>query len=158
MAKKAKAVKVWAPPVAFYFKLEFSKASEIFEMAFSEVSGLSETVEVEEVEEGGEPGFKHKLPLRRKHNNLVCKRSLYPLKESPLSRWVRNVLEGDFSKPIEPANVFISILNEKGDKVAGWHLTNLYPVKWELSTLDSKKNELAIETIEFVYNTILRKI
>lgn len=129
----------WNPPVSFYFKIEFSKASGVFDMAFKEISGLSESMEVEEVEEGGESRFKHQLPKRRKHGNLVCKRALYSLKESPLARWVRDVLEGDFTKPIETASAFVSLLDHKGDKIAGWYLTNLYPVKWELEKFDSKK-------------------
>jgi len=148
----------WTPPVAFYFKIEFSKSSGVFDMAFQEISGLSAEMEVEEIEEGGESRFKHQLPKRRKHGNLVCKRALVPLKDSPLGRWARDTIDGDFSNPIETANAFISLLDAKGNKVAGWFLSNLYPIKWQVSAFDSKKNDLAIETIEFAFNTIERKL
>jgi len=151
-------MKDWIPPVSFYFKIEFSKSSGIFDMAFQEISGLSESMEFDEVEEGGESRFKHQLPKHRKHGNLVCKRGLVPLKDSPLGRWVRDTIEGDFSNPIETASAFVSLMDAKGDKIAGWFLSNVYPVKWELTALDSKKNDLAIETIEFVFNTIERKL
>ncbi len=148
----------WNPPVAFYFLVEFSKKSEIFDIEFEEVSGLSVEVETKEVEEGGEIRFRHRVPVRQKHGNLVCKRSLTPLKDSALSKWVKGILETDYAKKIEPADMFISLLNEKGNKLCGWSLTNVYPVKWTIGPFNSRKNELAIETIEFAYNTIERKL
>ncbi len=144
---------VWALP-AFYFKVEIEGIDEI---AFKEVSGLAVELETEEVEEGGETRFQHRVPVRKKHGNLVCRRGLYPLKESALSKWVSDILEGDFSKKIEPKNVFVSLLNAEGDKLCGWFLTNVFPVKWSIEPFNPPKNELTIETIEFAYNTIERK-
>lgn len=158
MAKKQEQPKPWSPPVAFYFLVEFAKKSEIFDMAFMEVSGLSVEMETEEVEEGGESRFKYRIPIRQKHGNLVCKRALYPLKDSPLAKWVKTVMDGDFSQKIQVSNVFISLLDGEGKKISGWFLTGVYPLKWDLAPFDAKKNDLAIETIEFVYNTIERKL
>lgn len=148
----------WNPPVAFYFKVEFSKKSGIFDMEFEEVSGLSVEIETEEVEEGGETRYKHRVPVRQKHGNLICKRALHTLKESELTDWLKGILETDYTKKIEPVDVFISLLNEKGMKICGWFLTNVYPVKWNIGPFNSRKNELAVETIEFAYNTIERKM
>ena len=146
----------WAPAVSFYFKIEFSLTMGMADLAFQEISGLSVSMQVEEVEEGGESRFKHQLPKRRSHSNLVCKRALSPLLESPLSIWIKTIMEGDFTLPIVPVEAMVSLLNADGDKVASWYLSNVYPVKWELSAMESKKNELVIETIEFAYNTLTR--
>jgi len=146
----------WSPPVAFYFKIEFSLTLGMSDLAFQEISGLYIEMEVEEVEEGGESRFKHQLPKRRKHGNLICKRALSPLMESPLSIWIKSILEGDFTLPIIPVEAMVSLLDADGNKLSSWYLSNLYPVKWQLSAMESKKNELAIETIEFAYNTITR--
>ena len=150
--------KTWNPPVSFYFLVEFSKKSGISDVAFMEISGLSVEMETEEVEEGGESRYKHRVPVRQKHGNLVCKRALYPLKDSSLAKWVKKIIDGDFSQKIETADVFISLLNHEGEKMCGWFLTGLYPLKWDVTPFSSQKNELAIETIEFVYNTIERKL
>lgn len=148
----------WAPPVSFYFNIEFDLSSDVFDLAFQEVSGLSISIEVEEVEEGGESRFKHQLLKRSKHGNLICKRALVPLGESQVGRWIRDTIEGDFGVPIVTSNATVSLLNEDGNKVSSWLLTNLYPIKWQLSAMDSIKNVLAIETIEFAYNAIERKL
>ncbi len=148
----------WYPLAAFYFQIEFSNKSEIYDMEFQEVSGLSVEFETEEVEEGGETRFKHRVLTRQKHGNLVCKRALRPLKESALAEWLNGILESDFSQKIEPVDAFVSLLNAEGKKLCGWSLTNLYPVKWDIGLFNSQKNEPAIETIEFAYNTINRKL
>lgn len=150
--------KAWAPPVAFYFNLEFSKESGFEDQAFMEVSGLTVSIETEELEEGGESSFKHRLPKKSTHGNLICKRALSPLKDSKLSTWINGIVNGNYTPQINPCNVFISLLNGEGQKVCGWFLTGLYPLKWDIGAFNSQKNELAVETIEFSYNTIERKI
>lgn len=148
----------WRPIAGFFFLVEFGRNKAEFDMAFSEVSGLSVEIETEELEEGGESRFKHRLPKRRVHGNFVCKRALQPLKDSELSKWVHSTLEGDFGQPIKTTNAFVSLLDEKRNKVSGWSVINVYPVKWSLAPFDSARNELAIETIEFACHAIERKL
>jgi len=54
---------------------------------FNRVSGLSVNLEPEEIAEGGENRFKHKLPIRTKYANLVLKRGL--LIDSGVIEWCR---------------------------------------------------------------------
>lgn len=149
---------LWPPSVAFYFKVEFTISSDQPDIAFKEVSGLSSELETEEVKEGGENRFRHRLPVRGKHPNLVCKRALVPLKQSTLSQWIKKSVENDFDEQFKTSSVFISLMDANGTKMAGWYLTNAFPVKWEISSFNAQKNELVIETLEFVYNTIERKM
>lgn len=147
----------WAPPVAFYFKVEFFGGDPIPDTSFSEVSGITTELETEPLKEGGENSFVHQLPLRLKQGRLVLKRALEPL-ENELEKWVRNNLEAGFAKGFQPLNISIILINSKGEPLAQWMCDNVYPVKWEISTLDALKNELVIETLELNYNTITRGI
>jgi T4-like virus tail tube protein gp19. len=37
-----------------------------------------------------------------------------------------------------------------------WSVLNAYPVKWDISALNSQKNELVIETLEMAYTNLIR--
>lgn len=62
------------PPLGFHFKIEFGNQKD--EYQFQSVSGLNVDLETEEIAEGGENRFKHKLPLRARYPNLVLKRGI----------------------------------------------------------------------------------
>lgn len=145
----------WSPPVAFYFDVAFQEDSGIPAVAFQEVSGLNMEMEVEALKEGGENQFKYQLPTGVKHGNVVFKRALLPL-DHALETWVVNTLEGGFSKLIQPYGVVISLIDAGGWPVRAWSLSNAYPLKWEVSSFESRKNELVIETLELSYSEINR--
>ena len=127
------------PPVAFYFNVTFEG---LIETSFQEVSGLQLEMETETIKEGGENSFSYQVPTRRKHGTLVLKRSLMPLPHV-LETYVVKVLENNGSAQIVPVNLTISLLNA-------------YPVKWDISALNSQKNELVIETLEMAYTNLIR--
>ena len=61
-------------PVGFHFKVEFTGIETTQnDHQFQSVSGLSIDLETEEIAEGGENRFKHKIPVRTKFPNLVLK-------------------------------------------------------------------------------------
>jgi len=138
------------PPTAFYFKLSFEDAPDK-DTSFQEVSGIGSEIDVQEVVEGGENRFVHRLPKGVKHPLLSLKRGIAEF-DSPLVKWCKAVLEGDFVKPIEPREVKVYLLDENHDPLRGWSFANAYPVKWEIDSFNSTKNEVAIETIDLSYN------
>lgn len=144
----------FAPPVAFYFKVHFIGIKTVIDMAFMEVSGLTMEMDMEEIEEGG--GMKRKIPVRMKHGNLVCKRPMKPIALSGLSIWTASSIKSDFSVPIKLCEAMVTLLDAQGGPLCVWSLTGVYPVKWDIASFDSKKNEVAIESIEFAYNMINR--
>ena len=132
------------PPVAFYFNVTFEG---LIETSFQEVSGLQLEMETETIKEGGENSFSYQVPTRRKHGNLVLKRSLMPLPHV-LETYVVKVLENNGSAQIVPVNLTISLLDAGHFPLNNWSVLNAYPVKWDISALNSQKNELVIETLE----------
>jgi phage tail-like protein len=143
------------PPVAFYFKVSFPGSSEINDTSFKEVSGISIEIETEAIEEGGENRFVHQLPKRAKHGNLVLKRGL-TTSSSELFKWVKENIEGDYSALFTTKSIQIDLLGANGDSLNSWICANAYPVKWEIDSFDSTKNDVVIETIEFAYTTLNR--
>ena len=144
------------PPVAFYFSVSFPGSADINDTSFKEVSGISTEMDLESVEEGGENRFTHQLPKRLKHGNLVVKRGVAKT-SSKLVQWVKQTLESDFSVLFDTKLIQINLLNSSGEHLHTWLFDNAFPVKWEVQGFDSEKNEIAIETIEFAYNSLKRK-
>lgn len=141
------------PPVGFYFRVDLTgvnpSSSEI-QSSFQEVGGLSSEFEIESVTEGGENRFAHRLPGKAKYPNLVLKRGL--LKENGrFAKWCLNTMQLGQADPIEPKNVAVSLLNEKGVPSMSWLFYNAWPVKMQLSDLITSEDMLAVETIELSY-------
>ena len=144
------------PPPAFYFKAEFGlDGVQNNNSSFQEVSGLSSESDVIEYREGGENRYVHKLPGSTKFSNLVLKRGI--ISDPKIMEWIKNVFFNDFSEPIKPTDITITLLNAENKPAMRWKLSNAWPVKIEVGTFNSNSNELAIESIEFAYSTITRE-
>lgn len=144
-------------PVAFHFSVALSGSSSAVDAAFQEVSGLEKEIDLETVVEGGENRFVHKLPRPVRQANLTLKRGLTD-ESSDLVAWCRETIDGDFSKPVKPRDLVVSLLDEAGDPVASWGIGNAYPVRWSVGAFDAMKNAIAVETVELAYLTLKRKL
>lgn len=145
-----------ALPAAFYFTVSVNSSSSGPDSSFQEVSGIELTMEVDELREGGENRFVHQLPTGVKQKHLTLKRGVAP-ESSPLVGWCKSTLEEGLSVAIELATVEVKLLDEKANPLRGWSFTNAYPVRWEIDAFNSTKNEVALETIELAYQTVVRK-
>ena len=139
------------PLPAFYFKVVFAATGGHSDTSFQEVSGISLEMETEDLIEGGENRFVHRLPKSIKYPKLVLKRGIAEM-DSPLVKWCREVLEGAFIEKLKPMTVKVSLMNEAGKPVRAWSFVNAFPVSWEVEGFNSTKNEVAIEKIELSYN------
>lgn len=103
-------------------------------------------VEVIEYREGGDSttGVR-KLPGRAKYNNLVLKRGLTSSQD--LWNWVKNVLGGVADR----RTVTVTLLDDGRQPVVKWSFLNAWPCKYEISSLQGKGNEVAIETLEIAH-------
>ncbi len=142
---------MWDLPVAFYFQVTVDTE----DVAFKEVSGLGTEMELETVNEGGLNTYQHHLPKQIKHGNLVLKRAQLPL-ESAFVTWIKEILEGDFSGSVKTKNIIVKLLNAGNAPVYTWTCEKAFPVKWETDSLDSEKNGILIETVEFAYLSLKR--
>jgi len=137
------------PLPAFYFKVVFAATLGLSDTSFQEVSGISSELETEPVIEGGNQ-YVRQLPKSVKHTNLVLKRGIADM-TSPLVIWCSTVIESDFMLPIVPTLITVYLMDESQLPVRGWTFSDAYPVKWNVDSFNSTKNEVAIETIELSY-------
>ncbi|MBN1987648.1 MAG: phage tail protein [Prolixibacteraceae bacterium] len=133
------------PPAGFHFKVEFANLKSEFE--FQSVSGLTVELTTEEIAEGGENRFKHKLPVRTSFPNLVLKRGL--VTDSSLIKWCRDAVE-DFN--ITPTDITISLLNQEHEPLMTWNVVHAYPLKWAVADFNAEESKLVVETIELAYS------
>lgn len=136
------------PPVGFHFAVVFELFPQLpNDFRFQEVSGLSATIQTEEVIEGGENRFTHQLPTRTNYETLELKRGMFM--GSLIIQWVREAVE---NLNIYPTNVIISLLNETHIPIAAWYVVNAYPLKWSISNFNAQESSVVVETIQFEYN------
>ena len=147
------------PPGGFYFAVTvigsaMDQGPDI-DASCQEVSGIQAEFDVEEVVEGGENRFVHRLPRPAKHPNLVLKRGVVT-KYSYLADWAGQTIGANLSLPIEPQNLMVSLLDERGTPTIAWTFVNAYPLKWDVGPLSSMDNQILTETLELSYNYFTR--
>lgn len=142
-------------PVAFQFTVNFNGMPPGTDSSFQEVSGLEQVMETEELREGGENRFVHQLPKGVQQKKLTLKRCVADV-TSPLIIWCKATLEGGLSIPIFPVSLLISLRNASMIPVRVWMFRNAFPVRWDVDTFNSTKNEVAVETIELAYQYMQR--
>ncbi len=133
------------PPLGFHFRVEFANIKGEFE--FQSVSGLNVELETEQIAEGGENRFKHRLPVRTKFTNIILKRGLKV--NSDLIKWCRDAVL-DFN--IVPTDMTIILLNEEHEPLQTWNVVHAWPVKWEVTDLNAEESKITVESIELAYN------
>lgn len=145
------------PPGAFYFTVTILGSGTALSVltdidaSFQEVTGIQAEFGVEEVAEGGENRFVHRLPLPAKYPNLVLKRGVVT-KDSFLAEWFGQTVGSGLSLPILTQNLLVTLLSPDGLPAIVWLFVNAWPVRWEVGALDAQRNEILVETLELAYN------
>ena len=138
---------VYYPPVGFHFRVEFDlDGIGDNDFRFREVSGLSMEMEEETYTEGGENRFTHKFPVRARYQDLVLKRGL--LTDSIVLDWCKNAIQ---NFEIDPATVWVTLLNEEHEPLQTYTFVNAWPKKLDISNLNAENSEIVVETMELAY-------
>ena len=124
----------------FYVQVE-----GIAQAVFTEVSGLAMEMTVEDVEEGGNNGFVHRLPGRCKVSNLVLKRGI--TNSNDFLKWSTEVARGEITKK----NVTVILYNLDGTPSMRWTFDQAFPVKWSGPQFKADDTAVAIETVELAH-------
>ncbi|TGX54130.1 phage tail protein [Sphingomonas gei] len=147
---------VYVPPPAFAFRVDIDGAES--DTSFQEVSGLEVQFETEDVVEGGQNRFVHRLPTRTKYSNLVLKRGVVTQK-SPFGGWVSHALSGGLVQQRGGGRktIGIKLINEKRQPLVAWDVFGAYPLRWEHTPLNAMGNDVLIETVELSYQFFQRQ-
>ena len=144
---------VYEIPRVYHFEVDFLDIDGVIanDVRFQEVSGLTAEMGIEEIQEGGENRFTHRLPSKAKYSNLVLKRGM--LTDSGLIKWFTDAIENfEFS----PSTVLVKLLDQEHQPMVSWNFIKAWPVKWTISDLKATENAIAIETIELAYQYFRR--
>lgn len=154
------------PSVGFHFLVRFEGIGQSLtagpvtvstadiDTRWMEVGGLSVEMTTEELIEGGENRFVHKLPMRAKYPNLVLKRGYFSSLPSPLLSWCNDAIS---NFDIKPCQVSVILLDDMHMPAQFWSFTNAYPVKLVMADLKATDNSVLIETIELTYQYFKRE-
>jgi phage tail-like protein len=149
------------PPVGFHFAVSFQLLQSPLEgitnfvdggqdisreFRFQEVSGLEVELEMESIVEGGQNRFTWQLPKRTRYSDLTLKRGM--VVGSDIVKWCRDALE-NFN--FKPANIQVSLLNEKHEPIQSWFVINAIPKKWSVSGFNAQENSIVIESLTLNY-------
>ncbi|MCC7525983.1 MAG: phage tail protein [Chitinophagaceae bacterium] len=117
---------------------------------FSEVSGLTREVEVITYREGNSPESSFvMMPGLEKYSTVKLSRGIVK-GDNDFFNWINTIALNQ----VERRDVTISLLNEDHEPVRVWRLRNAWPCKISSSDLKAGANEVAIETLELVYDRL----
>jgi len=135
------------PIPAFHFTVEWGGKNA----GFSEVSGLTQEVQVIEYREGSSKDYSTtKMPGLRKYSNIILKRGISK-SDNDFFNWLNTVQ----LNTVERRNLTISLLNENHEPVMVWKARNAFPVKVEGPGLKASGNEVAVESIEIAHEGVV---
>lgn len=133
---------------AYNFKLEIANLTEAH---FTECSGMGIEVEAIAYRAGGTAQVVHRLPGQVRYADITLR---YGLTQSQqLWQWFMTAVRG----AVEPKNVSIVMLDSSGVReLTRWNLVNAWPAKWHGALLNAMSQEVAIESLTLVFETLDR--
>ncbi len=120
---------------------------------FMEVGGLQVDVATEEVEEGGENSFVHKLPGRMVWPNITLKRGV--TQSDNLFSWFNESSGESFAangSALTRKTAAITLLAGDGTRLRAWNFDDVYPVKWTGPSFSTGGAEAANEELEITHH------
>jgi phage tail-like protein len=116
--------------------------------AFTEFTLPTLTVETEEIKEGGQNTYAHKLPVRVTVGSATLKHGV--ASDFTLLNWYMDMLKGDITAATR--QVTVTMYDTLRIPVMVWTFRQAYPVKWSGPSLKTDGNNIGIEEIEFVHH------
>ncbi|MEL6658275.1 MAG: phage tail protein [Bacteroidota bacterium] len=141
---------IWPMP-QFYFKVTWGNTT----ISFSEVSGLDTEAQIIDYQHGDSkvhPAIK--MPSIKKVGNVTMKRGVF-VGDNTYQDWFKQIKLNTIEKGRE--TVTVQLLNENGKPAMTWVLNNAWPTKITSTDLKSDGNEVAIDTIEIAFETMVIK-
>jgi phage tail-like protein len=113
---------------------------------WTKCEGLTVEWEIQEYREGGLNDFVHRLPGRRKYQNIKLTRPVDAASRQ-VAAWISRV-EG----PTAGHTAQIAILDASGEPVAVWNVIDIWPTRWTGPNMDVNGKDTAFETLELAHN------
>lgn len=136
----------------FRFRIEIDG---IQQAGFSEATIPDSNSDVVEYREGNEPVvYSRKLPGLTKHGNLTLKWGTTNSME--IYNWRKLVEQGKIKDARR--NISVILIDEEGKDAARWDFGQAWPSKYDAPDMNAKGNDVAIETLEIVFESMQRSL
>ncbi|MCW2247940.1 phage tail-like protein [Azospirillum fermentarium] len=137
---------IWPLP-KFYFSVQIGGST----VSFQEVSGLDSEARPIEYRHGDSPSFYPiKMPGLGKVGNVTMRKGIF-VNDNTLWNWFNQIK----MNTIQRQTVVINLLDETGAPKIVWTLNNAWPTKITGTDLKSEGNEVAVESVEVAYETLV---
>jgi phage tail-like protein len=120
---------------------------------FMEISGLEVSVETEDVSEGGQNSFVHKLPGRMTWPNITLKRGI--TQGDSLLKWLNKSSGEQFAasgNKLERSSAAITLMGPGGQRIRAWDFDGAFPVKWTGPSFAVTSTDMAVEELEITHH------
>jgi phage tail-like protein len=139
---------LWPIP-KFHFRVEWAGN----DLGFQEVSGLGMETQFIEYRSGNDTTFTtQKIPGLKKNSNITLKKGMFEHDNTFWDWWSDVQVNKDRRETLT-----ITLLDEEGNPMFVWTVTNAFPVKITAPDLKSDANEIAIETVELAHEGIVQE-
>lgn len=132
----------------FNFKLEIGGVTQGH---FTQCTNIGMDVQAISYREGGLEQVVRRVPGQVRYADVRLSYGLTSSQE--LWQWFQTVLRGE----VERKNVSVLLLGSDGaTEVVRWNLVNAWPREWRGAQLDAMGQEIAIETLTLVFESLER--
>ncbi|MEM7106106.1 MAG: phage tail protein [Bacteroidota bacterium] len=143
------------PVSKFHFLVTIAGGSVTGDISFQEVSGLDQETDVMEYRHGDNPAFGTiKKPGLVKSTNVVCKKGIFKNDKRITDMFNDIYNKKYYYEKSERMQITIKLLDEAGNPIMTWELTNAFPMKLTGTDLKSDASEIAVESLEFAHEGI----
>jgi phage tail-like protein len=117
---------------------------------FKEVTGLNVSVAVEDINEGGQNSYSHRVPGRMTWPNIVFRRGV--TNSNALFDWFSKSSGEGFASnenKLVKSTGAVTVLDPLGNRLRAWEFIDVFPVRWQgpdfsVTRLDPLEEELEI--------------
>ncbi len=120
---------------------------------FMEISGLEVTIETEDIPEGGQNSYVHKLPGRMTWPNITLKRGV--TQSDGLLSWLNKSSGEQFAanaNRLERSTAAITLMGPGAKRLRAWEFDGAFPVKWTGPSFAATSNDAANEQLEIAHH------
>lgn len=139
------------PMMAYHYLVEIDGT----EVRFQEVSGLDVEIEYTKYRSGDNEYFRtiNVAGMQKFSGTLVCKKGIFEDDEE-LMEFMSNMLEEkEFYEEDSKFDISVELLNPQGETIMAWSIEGCAPKKLSAPAFNSMENQIAVETMEFSYDS-----
>lgn len=120
---------------------------------FMEINGLEVSVDSEDIQEGGQNSFVHKLPGRMTWPNITLKRGV--TRSNELLKWLNEASGETFAangSKVARKTASITLVDRTGKRLTSWDFDGAFPVKWSGPNFATSSGEYPTESLEITHH------